>query len=305
MTGLEYDAHTASMHSQCEDCPYSSAAVEGMMIKDLLVNIATGIHEDASLDFAFSLARMFDAHVTGMAFAYEVVPVAMLLDDVPPVWIEDFRKDAEKAAKDAVARFQETARRAGIAVDARWMAATFAETAEIFGRMGRRFDLTVVRQAEPATSTPAPLIIEAALFDTGRPALVIPYIQKGEIRLDRIMVCWDGSRSAARAASDALPLLQRAKMVELVTVAEQGKHNELAGADIAQHLARHGLAVEARQIVSQDARPVDVILSHAADSSADLLVMGGFGHSRLREFVLGGVTRSILESMTVPVLMAH
>jgi len=283
----------------------TSAGDIRMTIKDLLVNLATDIGEDATLDYAVSLARSFGAHAAGVAFAYEAVPAAMLVDDIPPNWIEEFRKEAEDAAKAAVGRFNEAARRAGIAVEARWMAASFVGTADLFGRIGRRFDLTVVRQAEPDKGSPASLIIEAALFETGRPALIVPYIQKGGIKLDRVMVCWDGSRSAARAANDAVPFLKRAKAVEIVMVAEKGKSDEVPGADIAQHLARHGIAIETKQIVTADAKVADVLLSHAADSSADFLVMGGFGHSRLREFILGGVTRSILEAMTVPALMSH
>jgi nucleotide-binding universal stress UspA family protein len=196
-------------------------------------------------------------------------------------------------------------RRAGISADARWMTASFVGTADVFGRIARRFDLSVVRQAEPGKNNAAPLIIEAALFQTGRPVPIVPYIQKGGIKLDRVMVCWDGSRSAARATGDATPFLERAKAAEIVMVAEHGQSNEVPGADIAQHLARHGIPVEVKQIVAPDAKAADVILSHAADASADILVMGGFGHSRLREFVLGGVTRSILDSMTVPTLMSH
>jgi nucleotide-binding universal stress UspA family protein len=135
------------------------------------------------------------------------------------------------------------------------------------------------------------------LFETGRPTLLVPYIQKTVIKLERVMVCWDGSRSAARVAGDAMPLLERAKMVELTTVTAHGKSDEIPGADIAEHLARHGVTVEVKQIVAPDAKTSDVLLSHAADTSADLLVLGGYGHSRLREFVLGGVTRSILDTM--------
>ena len=275
------------------------------MIKDLLVNVAIGINDDATLDYALGLARAFDAHAAGVAFAYEAVPSAMLMDDVPPSWIVEFRAEAEEAAKAAVGRFDAAARRAGILVEARWLAASFVGTADVFGRLARRFDLSVVRQAEPGKNTPAPLIIEAALFETGRPVVVVPYIQKGGVKLDRIMVCWDGSRCAARAVSDAMPFLERAATVEVVMVAERGKSDEIPGADMAQHLARHGVKVEAKQIVAPDAKPADVLLSHAANSGADFLVMGGFGHSRLREFVLGGVTRSILETMTIPALMSH
>jgi nucleotide-binding universal stress UspA family protein len=275
------------------------------MIKDILLNIAVGPSEDGTLAYALSLARAFEAQLAAVAFAYEPVPPAMLVDEVPLTVIDELRRDAEAAAKTAAERFNQAARTAGIAAEARVLSASFVGTADVFGRMARRFDLAVVRQAEPGKSTPAPLIIEAALFETGRPVLIVPYIQKGGLKLDRVVVGWDGSRSAARAVNDAMPILTRAGLVEVVAVAERGKDEELPATDIAEHLARHGVAVEIKPIVAPDAKVADVLLSHAADSGADLLVMGGFGHSRLREFVLGGVTRGILEAMTIPTLMAH
>jgi nucleotide-binding universal stress UspA family protein len=176
----------------------------------------------------------------------------------------------------------------------------------VFAGLARRFDLSIVAQAQPDQAALDGLIVEAALFDSGRPMLVVPYIQRNGLRLDRVLLCWDGSRSAARAAADALPFLRRAKVVEVVTVAsEPAKSAEMPGADIAQHLARHGVTVELKRIVTAETDVASTILSHAADSSADFLVMGGYGHSRLREFILGGATREILASMTVPVLMSH
>jgi nucleotide-binding universal stress UspA family protein len=274
------------------------------MIKDLLVNLATGIESDATTDYAISLATTFQAHLAGAAFAYDEIPPAMLAGEVPPAWLEELHQAAQEAAKAAVAKFEAAAKRAAISAQASWLPASLDGPAELFARMARRFDLSVVRQAEPGKSTTAALVIEAALFETGRPVLVIPYIQKGGVKLDRVMVCWDGSRSAARAAADAIPFLKRARTVQLVMVS-QHESDETRGADIAQHLARHGVTVEVKQIVAPDAQTADVLLSHAADSSADLLVLGGYGHSRLREFVLGGVTRSILATMTAPTLMSH
>jgi nucleotide-binding universal stress UspA family protein len=134
----------------------------------------------------------------------------------------------------------------------------------------------------------------------------VPYIQQAGLKLDRVMVCWDGSRVAARATADALPLLARAGTTELVTVTDaSGDADEIPGIDIAGHLARHGIKVELKRIVRADIDVANLILSHAADTSADLIVMGGYGHSRLREFVLGGVTRGLLQSMTVPTFMSH
>jgi nucleotide-binding universal stress UspA family protein len=276
-----------------------------MTIKDLLLNLAIGVDNDGTIEYAISLARAFDAHLAAVAFAYDEVPPAMLAGEVPAAWIEEYRKEAQRAAQAAVGRFEDAAKRAGVSAQGGWLPATFAGSADLFARMTRRFDLSVVRQTEVGNSTPAPLVIEAALFQTGRPVLVVPYIQRTGIKLDRVIVCWDGSSSAARAAGDAMPFLERAKMVQVVVVTERGKSDEIPGADIAQHLARHGVRVDVKQIVAPDTKPAEVLLSHAADTSADLLVLGGYGHSRLRELVLGGVTRSILETMTVPTLMSH
>ena len=123
------------------------------------------------------------------------------------------------------------------------------------------------------------LMIEGALFDSGRPVLVVPYIQRAGLKLDRVMVCWDGSRNAARAINDAMPFLSHTKAVDVVTInAEKDRSVEIKGADIAQHLARHGLNVELRQINAGDVDVANVILSDAADRDADFIVMGGYGH---------------------------
>jgi nucleotide-binding universal stress UspA family protein len=136
--------------------------------------------------------------------------------------------------------------------------------------------------------------------------VVVPYIQKDGLKLDRVLVCWDGSRPAARAIADAMPFLARATAVDVVIVAStREKSDEIPGVDMGEHLARHGLKIEVKRIVSTDVDVPNTILSHAADSGADFIVMGGFGHSRLREFVLGGATRGILAAMTVPTLMSH
>jgi nucleotide-binding universal stress UspA family protein len=110
---------------------------------------------------------------------------------------------------------------------------------------------------------------------------------------------------AARAIADAMPLLERAKAVDVLIVAEERKRDEVTGANMIEHLTRHGITAQVKRTVKGDVTIEAAILDYAADSSADLLVMGGYGHSRLREFMLGGVTRSILSSMTVPVLMSH
>jgi nucleotide-binding universal stress UspA family protein len=124
--------------------------------------------------------------------------------------------------------------------------------------------------------------------------------------LDKLMICWDGSRPTARAIGDAMPLLERAKSIEIVVVTgERDKSGEITGANMKRHLARHGINVEIKRIPAGQVDAQTAILAHAANSGAEFIVMGGYGHSRLREFILGGVTRGILRSMPVPVLMSH
>ena len=138
--------------------------------------------------------------------------------------------------------------------------------------------------------------------------LVVPYAFERRPVGRRVLVAWNASREAARAVSDALPLLKRAGQVDVVAF-EPGKsgaaHGEEPGADIALYLARHGVKVTVSRVDAPDLDVGNQLLSRAFDLSADLIVMGAWGHSRLRELVLGGVTRTVLESMTVPVLMAH
>ncbi len=276
------------------------------MLSDIVVNLSVGEAADTATDYAISLAAAFDAHVAGIAFAYEPTAAEFGYEGVAVSLIKAEREKAIAAAKTAIARFEDRARRNGVSAASRLLDANFANAGDKFAVIARRFDLAVVSQAEPRKVVPEGMIIEAALFDSGRPILAVPYIQTSGLALGRIMICWDGSRNAARAAADALPFLARAKAVEIVIVtAERAKSDEIAGADIAQHLARHGLDVSVQRIVSVESDVPNTLLSHAADSGADLIVMGGYGHSRLREFVLGGATRGILAAMTVPVLMSH
>lgn len=276
------------------------------MIKDIVVSLSVAEGGGYAGDYAVSVASALEAHLTGIAFVYDpVVPVAAT-GYIPPEVIETQQRDSEAAAKAAIDRFAAATARAGLSAEPITLSASFAGAGEQFGRIARRFDLAIVGQAEPEKDTIEELIAESALFESGRPVIMVPYIQKAPLKLDRVMVCWDGSRAAARAIADAMPLLKRSGSVELVIIAnERGKQDEIPGADMGQHLARHGLKVDVKRISEGDIDVADALLSHAADSGADFIVMGGYGHSRLREFVLGGVTRSILQSMTVPALMSH
>ena len=276
------------------------------MIKDIVVNLGVGERTNQASEYAISMAAAFDAHLTGIAFLYDpIVPISGA-GYIPGDVIESQERENKASAKTAINRFTAASDRAGISTDSLTVNASLSGVGEMFSRIARRFDLSIVGQAEPEKSAVEEVIAEAALFESGRPIVVVPYIQKEPFKLDQVMVCWDGSRAAARAIGDAVPLLKQSKRVEIVIVAnERGKEDEIAGADLGEHLARHDLNVEVKRTILGDIDVADILLSHAADSGADFMVMGGYGHSRLREFVLGGVTRSIFRTMTVPVLMSH
>jgi nucleotide-binding universal stress UspA family protein len=276
------------------------------MIKDIVVNLSVGEKAGPAGDYAISVAAAFDAHLAGVAFLYDPIMPVSGAGYIPADVIATQERDSQEATRSALDRFTAACRRAGIAAEPLTLSSSFAGVGEQFGRIARRFDLSIVGQAEPETSEVEEIVAESALFESGRPLIMVPYIQKAPLKLDRVMVCWDGGRAAARAIADAMPLLRRAGHVDVVIVTdERGKRDQIEGADMGAHLARHGLNVEVTRTALGDIDVADVILSRAADMSTDFIVMGGYGHSRLREFVLGGVTRSILRSMTVPVLMSH
>ena len=275
------------------------------MLKDVVVNLSGRAPLDFAADYATSIAATFGAHVTGIAFLYEPVIPDGTLGGVPVDLIELQREENSKIARDSIGRFEAGVKKAGVASETRQLDATFGGAATLFAQIARRFDISVVGQAQREQGATDELIIEGALFESGRPVIVVPYIQKSGLTLERVLACWDGGRTAARAIADAMPFLERAKAVDLVIVAEERKNDEITGVRMSEHLTRHGVAVSVKRIAKGDLAVQDVILSYAADSGADFMVMGGHGHSRLREFILGGVTRGILNSMTVPVLMSH
>ena len=276
------------------------------MLKDVVVNLSGRTPRDFAAEYAISIAATFGAHITGISFVYEpVIPDGTLGGGVPADLIELQREENSKAANEAVSRFDAGAKKAGISAETRVLDATFGGAATRFAQIARRFDLAVVGQAQREGGAGDELMIEGALFESGRPIVVVPYIQQRGLTLERVLACWDGSRTAARAIGDAMPLLERAKAVDIVIVAEERKSEEMTGTNMGAHLVRHGVAATVKRVTKGDIAIEDVLLSYAADSGADFMVMGGYGHSRLREFILGGVTRGILASMTVPVLMSH
>jgi nucleotide-binding universal stress UspA family protein len=180
--------------------------------------------------------------------------------------------------------------------------------AEVTTENARLADVVICSQPDPEKDDYSTIVVEQLILESGRPVLIVPNSANIKSIGDVPVVAWNGSKESSRAAFDALPLLVGASLVTLLEVsshADPGRQEEMMAGDMATTLDRHGIKCEVTRTVATDIGVGDEILSRLADKGADLLVMGGYGHSRMREFVLGGATRHILHHMTVPVLMAH
>ena len=277
------------------------------MIKDIIVNLEHKIARDPARDFAITIAEIFDTHVAGIAFAYAPDFPGYVMLEIPSDIVAEMIAESEKAALAAIERFEAAARRSLVAAEHRLIKTIGAEVPVILSSFARRFDLSVFMQSEPDDMDNDDMI-KTSLFESGRPLIVVPYIEKDGLKLDHVVCCWDGSRAAARAINDALPLLVKATTVDLLIVLNEktrNKKNEIRGAEMAKHLARHDVKVVIETVPAADIDVTNAILSYVADNAGTLIVMGGYGHARLREVILGGVTRDMLKSMTVPVFMSH
>ena len=256
----------------------------------------------ACIDVAAALAAKHGAELAGayLVPTRELTPFtsAMLPDSV----VEHRLRDTGEAQVRAEARFRDATARHALA-NVTWSAPAGAaiDAAILHARYA---DLVVL--AQPRVGFESDLV-HAVLMQAGRPALVVPSTGASTVG-ERVLVAWKESRESARAVADALPLLARAKEVRVVSVSAEGgdtARETLADKDIAAWLARHGVAATVRHQVADDVDAGNLLLSRAADFGADLVVMGAYSRPRLSEVVLGGVTRLMLQSMTVPVLMSH
>jgi nucleotide-binding universal stress UspA family protein len=275
------------------------------MYRSILVHLDHSKHCAARVDVACALAQNFDAHLIGLyaidsregfadAAGAEVLLERMGL--VPP----QFARYG--------ALFEERAGRAGIGK--RELRQAEGDAAKNVALQTRYCDLAVIGQGDPDESATGvtPVFAQHVALAAGAPVLVLPYYTDTFATIgQRVLIAWDAGREAARAARDALPFLVRAKETYALSVrAKSGAGGELApSADLAKYLAHHGVRVEASETVGGDIGVGDALLARISDYGADLVVMGAYGHSRLRELVLGGATQTLLSHMTAPVLMSH
>jgi len=281
-----------------------------MSYKDLLVVLDAGAPARGRIDVAAALAERFAAHLAGL-YPLPIPQRPRELGYFDPAMLDPFFAEARERARDAAdevrERFEHITKLRGVTAEWRLI----PEGPEADPAVHARYvDLTILGQLDPDRGE-AEIIDrrpEQVALASGHPVLVVPYAGPFENVGRRVVVGWSATREAARAVNDAMPLLMAADVVNVLTIdaheAPRG-HGALPGADISLHLARHGVKATIEQTVSGDLSVGDTLLSRAADLGADLLVMGAYGHSRLRELLLGGATRTLLRSMTLPLLMSH
>jgi nucleotide-binding universal stress UspA family protein len=279
-----------------------------MGYKTILVHLDAGARSAERLELALALADKHDAHLVGL-FALSAMHVpSYIRPDASQLLVAAQASQRAEAAGVAEAAFRAAAARYGSA-KAEWRVSH--EDALDAVRLNARYcDLVVVGQREQDAERDTGVangFIDELVLSCGRPVLVVPYAGHFGGAFRRALVAWNASTEASRAMSGALPLLGRADRVNVVVfqAGSPGDHGEQPGADVALYLARHGVKAAVSTYGSRGLEIGEQILTRAADLSADIIVMGAWGHSRMRELVLGGATRTLLESMTLPVLMSH
>lgn len=296
-----------------------------MALKDILVGVDPSTAGEGRLKLALNLVRAHKAHITacyimrgehaapspimpgepvnpgpGILIAPEAGPT---LGDTVPTPISPASREAERAEQ-VEELFRTELRAHGLAGE--WHLLAPGETA-VFIDLAKSFDLTILGQLSPEIRSTG-FRPDEIVIATGRPVLVVPYAGAFDTVGRRALVAWDGTREAARAANDALPLLENAEAVTVMFVGARETALEEHHPSIERmvhHLQRHGIAARAEETLQGDLRISDVLLSRAADLAVDLLVAGAYHHSQLREALVGGVSRDLLDHMTVPVLMSH
>ena len=277
-----------------------------MSYKTIVVN-SDGAANAACLDVAADLAERFGAHLVGV-HARPPLEAPVFLEGSLPMnsLVKAYEQTAQAETAAASAAFDKAIR--GRHLSSEWRVAE-GPPADELAIQARYADLLVMSQADPQSTVPQPDdLVETVALSTGRPIVVVPHIGVARRPGRTVLLCWNASREAARAASDALPFLRQADKVIVLVIdpkVSANGHGAEPGADVATWLARQGVKVTVQRDVATASDVGNVILSRAADHDADLIVMGVYGHSRLRELVLGGASRTVLSTMTVPVLMTH
>ena len=276
-----------------------------MSLNDIVVYVDSAEATEARVDFAVALAKDHDAHLRGIAFA----PTALLPlygADVGLADMSEVLEGVKAQGEAALEAFKARAEAAGVSVEGRLMQGMSEEFPRDFACAARHVDLAIIgqpRNGDPLLGQYA--LVERCLFASGRPVIIVPAVTEKVIVTGTVVAAWDGSAEAARAFNDALTFLKRpSRVVLLVGTAEKGGEPPEVD-DMVAHLKRRGVAGEVVRFSTGEGDIGKTILAKAKELHADMIVMGAFHHSRWREFILGGVTLTMLEEATIPLLMAH
>ncbi|MBL8902417.1 MAG: universal stress protein [Rhizobiales bacterium] len=284
-----------------------------MPFKTIMVLLNDSSRTEQLLDAASALARQFDAHLVGLY----ILPTAKIYADVglvaTPMVFEGYRDLFKSKLAEVRKKFEARAKQDGLKAEWRTVNSIFPEIAESAIAHSRSAELVVTSQIDygPDGSIEQDFVVRLVM-ESGRPVLIIPrkgsFAPRGEGIAEKAIVGINGTKESTRAMFDALPLLRLVKETRLVWV-DPYKESEAAGsvpgAEEAAVLARHGIKAVAEPMMTDGYNAGEALLMRASDLGADLLVMGAYAHSRMREFVFGGATRHVLEHMTIPVLMSH
>lgn len=276
-----------------------------MAIKDIFTIVDLYDPALPAATVAMDLASRTGAHVTGLALAMEPLAPGFLASPIPADYIVGAMEEAHRQAKAAAERLTALAAAAGVSAEARTATVLAGATAPVVAQ-AHLSDLVVIGQEDP--DRPEPMratLTEAVLFDASVPLMIVPYRWSNGLKVRKAVIAWDGSSTAARAVHAALPLLDMAEAVEVTIVGTSRYLGGEPGVDVATYLARHGLDVTINSVNRDTSDVAGTLNAHVREIDADFLVMGAYGHSRIREFIIGGATRDMLENMIVPTVMAH
>ncbi|MFN7087336.1 MAG: universal stress protein [Burkholderiales bacterium] len=277
-----------------------------MAYKTILVHLDAGERCAARVEAAVQLACRHDSHLIGLnALSVNELSDYVLTGAGSAPLIEFRKRAAAEQAARAEAVFARAVTLAGL-TKTEWRTST-RDAVDAVTLHARYADLLVLGQPEaPRTSGVAAGFAEYVTLAAGRPVLMIPRAGSFATIGRRVLVGWNASREATRAITDAIPLLQQADVVQILAFNPRpDEHGALPGADIGLYLARHGVRVDVKVDHTKDIDVGNELLSRAADLDADLMVMGAYGHSRLKELVMGGASRTVIDTMTMPVMLSH